>query len=253
MFKKVHYVKIFDRIYLVGRGNWGFLNPLTNIGDSNIFLVDGGEELALIDAGAGLNCKKLIRNIKYLGKDVKKIKKVIITHNHIDHVGGVKILKKKLKIKVYSGFGSYYKNIKISKIVKENDRIKVGDITLKVLSIPGHTPDSIALITKINNKKLVFTGDTAIGDQKKVGKGIVGWYDVHWGSCLEDFKKSIKKLMKLNSDILIPSHGLWSVGKDKVKQSLRNCLKRLDIFSNIPELGTMLPLKPNEMFKKKIV
>lgn len=254
MRKKPNYIKIINGIYLVGRGVWGYLNPLTNVGDSNIFLIDGGKESALIDAGADILCLKLIQNIKTVIKDIKKIKKIIITHNHVDHIGGLLFLKRKIKYKLLAGKGSYYKNLKINSYLKEGSKVKVGDIVFKVISIPGHTPDSVALITKINDKKIIFTGDTAIGDQKKFAKGVVGWYDAHWGSNLTKYKKSIRRLLNLNADILIPSHGMWHKGKNKVRKSLKNCLWRLGLFGNFPEIRSMIPLDLDfkNVIKRKI-
>lgn len=243
MQKKLNHIKIINGIYLVGRGIWGYLRPLTDISDCNIFLIDGGgKEFALIDAGANLLCIKLIENIRSVVKDIRKIKRIIITHNHVDHIGGLIYLKRKIKYKLLAGKGSYYKNLKINSYLKEGSKVKVGNIVFKAINIPGHTPDSIALITKINDKKIIFAGDTAIGDQKKIAKGVVGWYDAHWGSDLAKYKKSIRRLLNLNADILIPSHGMWQKGKKNVRKSLKNCLLRLSLFGKFPEIKSIIPL-----------
>lgn len=238
------YQKVFDRIYVVGRGVWGKLKPLTRLEDCNIFLIDGGTELALVDAGIGMNLLnyiKLSANIAEAGYSIKRVTKVIITHNHMDHTDGVKGLRKHIRFEVIAAKGSYYK-FRANKYVKEGSVIKVGDLTFKVMQVPGHTPDSIAMITKIDGQKVMFTGDTAIGDQKD-WKGVVGWYDAHWGSDIDLFKKSMKRFLKVNADIMIPSHGMWHAGKKAVQKSLKNCIWRLNAFANIPHVGTMFPIK----------
>jgi len=238
------YQKVSERIYLVGRGIWGQLKPLTRPEDCNIFLIDGGGELALVDTGIGMNTinyLKLSANISEAGYSIKKIKKIIITHDHLDHTTGIKGIKEHIKVPVIAARGSYNK-LRANQYVKDGSIITIGDLKFKVMQVPGHTPDSIALIGKINGQKVIFTGDTAIGDQK-AWKGVVGWYDAHWGSDIDLFKKSIKRLSKVNADVMIPSHGMWHTGKKTVAKSLENCLWRLNAFAKIPHLGTMFPVR----------
>ena len=214
---------------------------MTSKFDCNIYLVDGGSELALVDNGEALNIVKLKQNILSAGADFNKIKKLIITHDHVDHTANTWLLKKLLKAKVYSGKGSFF-HLKPDKYLKNGDTLKVGDISFRVYNVPGHTPDGICLLSKINGKKVLFSGDTAIGDQPGTGKGIVGWYNALWGSDLEKFIKSIKFIKKLDPDILLPGHGLPLKTRKKCRSSLTNCLKRLKDFGNFRELGSMMPL-----------
>ncbi|OGF47810.1 MAG: hypothetical protein A2452_04440 [Candidatus Firestonebacteria bacterium RIFOXYC2_FULL_39_67] len=236
----MNYLKICDKIYLVGRGIWGGLSPMTAKFDCNIYLIDGGGELALVDNGEALNIVKLKRNILAAGLDFKKIKKLIITHDHLDHTANTWLLKKILKAKVYSGRGSFF-FLKPDMYVKSGDTIKVGDISLKVYNTPGHTPDSLCLETEINEKKVLFSGDTAIGDQGENGKGVVGWYNTKWGSDKKKLLKSVKFLEKLDPDIMLPGHGIPHLTKRKCREALKNCKKRIADFGKYPELESMLP------------
>jgi glyoxylase-like metal-dependent hydrolase (beta-lactamase superfamily II) len=234
------YIKICDKIYLVGRGIWGGLVLMTAKFDCNIYLVDGGNELALIDNGEALNIVKLRKNIISAGMDFNKINKLIITHDHVDHTANTWLLKKILKAEVFSGRGSCF-FLKPDQYVKTGSIIKVGDISLKVYNTPGHTPDSLCLEAKINEKRVLFSGDTAIGDQPKNGKGVVGWYNVKWGSDIKKFVKSVRFIKKLDPDIMLPGHGLPHLTKRKCREALKNCEKRLADFGKYPELESMFP------------
>jgi len=80
-------MKIIDNVYLVGSGQIG----LSHSSDCSLLLIDGGNELALIDVGVGIEIEKIFANIK---EDPVNIEKVILTHTHADHVGGCKKIKK---------------------------------------------------------------------------------------------------------------------------------------------------------------
>ena len=77
-------MKLTDSVHLVGGSVYG----LSALGDCNIYLVNCGNEYALIDTGGGMGVKRIIENIKYDGFDPKKIKLAFLTHCHFDHIGG---------------------------------------------------------------------------------------------------------------------------------------------------------------------
>ncbi|HOV80978.1 MAG TPA: MBL fold metallo-hydrolase, partial [Bacillota bacterium] len=62
---------------------------MTDSRDCCVYLVDGGGELALIDAGLGYSYRQILNNIKEIGLDVSRLKCVVATHGHIDHIGGL--------------------------------------------------------------------------------------------------------------------------------------------------------------------
>ncbi|MFH1074653.1 MAG: MBL fold metallo-hydrolase [Candidatus Firestonebacteria bacterium] len=247
----MNHIKVCDKIYLVGRGIWGGLQPLSAKFDCNIYLVDGGTEMALVDNGESFNLFKLKQNISSAGLDFRKIKKLIITHDHFDHTANTWILKKLLKAAVYAGKGSFFL-LKPDKYLKNGDTLKVGGLSFKIYSVPGHTPDGICLESKIDGKKVLFSGDTAIGDQPGTGRGIVGWYNALWGSDLKKFIESVRFMKKLEPDLLLPGHGLPLLTKKKCRTSLVNCLKRLKDFGNFRELGSMMPLIYDKRGMEKI-
>jgi len=58
-------MKLTERVYLVGSGSAGF--SLTHESDCHIYLIDGGSEFALIDAGAGLGKALILDTIRTHG------------------------------------------------------------------------------------------------------------------------------------------------------------------------------------------
>jgi metallo-beta-lactamase class B len=73
---------------------------ITDGRDGCVYLISL-EELILIDTGAGWSVDKIIKNINKLGFDRKDLRKILLTHCHIDHIGGVPEIKKKFGPKIY--------------------------------------------------------------------------------------------------------------------------------------------------------
>ncbi len=86
---------------------------------------------------------------------------VLCTHHHLDHVGGVPGLTAKFpRMKVIA---SSYDNGRIdgqTDSVSDGDRFSVGDVTVEVMLVPGHTLGAIAFVARAGERTAVFTGDT---------------------------------------------------------------------------------------------
>ena len=88
---------------------------------------------------------------------------VIETHPHADFVSSHLEIHKKTGATIYNSekLGADYPYQSFD----EGDTISLGNITLKAINTPGHSPDSITIIATEGNKTVLFTGDTLfIGD-----------------------------------------------------------------------------------------
>jgi hydroxyacylglutathione hydrolase len=95
------------------------------------------------------------------------IKHVIETHLHADFVSGHRELAKRTGAKIY--FGSQAQARFEHVPVKEGDEVRLGNVKLRFLETPGHTPESICILVfdeeESENPAAVLTGDTMfIGD-----------------------------------------------------------------------------------------
>src|SRR5680860_915651 len=79
-------VRITDEVYVVGGGVANAFG-LSDDPDCHVYLVDGGDELALIDCGmaSGDSPRRILDNVRAEGLDPAKIGKIIVTHYHMDH------------------------------------------------------------------------------------------------------------------------------------------------------------------------
>ena len=82
---------------------------------------------------------------------------ILITHSHFDHTGVLKELKHKLNVPV-AAHTADAKRIPVAPdlLLQDGDSITFGDIALKVLHTPGHTPGSICFLTGMH----LLSGDT---------------------------------------------------------------------------------------------
>ena len=120
-----------------------------------------------------------------------KLKFVLNTHHHYDHVGGNNDLKKKYKIKIV-GFKNDKKRIPNIDILLENNEIwKSENFEAKIIHIPGHTSGHICFY--FIKEKIAFTGDTLFS--LGCGRIFEGTY--------EQMYSSLNKLKKLPPDTKI--------------------------------------------------
>jgi glyoxylase-like metal-dependent hydrolase (beta-lactamase superfamily II) len=133
-------------------------------------------------------------------------KYMVLTHNHIDHIGALEELKSKLKIPIAAHPADASRlALKPDMELKDSDTIQVGRLNIKVLHTPGHTPGSLCFLLR----KYLISGDTIFPG----GPGKTGTPD--------DFKQIVKsietKLFILPDDTQIyPGHGEGTVlGKEK--------------------------------------
>jgi glyoxylase-like metal-dependent hydrolase (beta-lactamase superfamily II) len=168
-------------------------------------------EAIIIDPGfeVAFEVEKVTR---YVSATSSKVKFIVNTHGHDDHISGNRILKERFAVPICihehdanclndSGDSLSPTNI----LLEDGSSLEFGRITLKVMHTPGHTLGSISLI----NRGIVFTGDTLFA-------GGIGRTDFPGGS-YSDMKTSLLKLMDLpDTYVIYPGHGCAStIGKEK--------------------------------------
>lgn len=211
--------------------------------DCNIYVFkyehNNNYELCLIDAGNGLNSKNLIEGLKKINLDASRITKIILTHEHLDHLLGIYNLPQLSgsKPEIYAfgktsdiikeanedaiaprdlGIPASLFQVSIKPLdvinVQEGDTISLGNFSFKVLSTPGHSLGSMSLFE--NNLKMLFCGDVVFCG------GSFGRVDFPGGSA-KQLKNSIERLSKMDISTLCPGHGpISKTGSKEIKLSL---------------------------------
>ncbi|HDZ49763.1 MAG TPA: MBL fold metallo-hydrolase [Candidatus Aerophobetes bacterium] len=177
--------------------------------DKEAIVVDPGEEGERI--------------IEVIRKDSLKIRSIVNTHTHIDHIGANDFLREKTEAPLLAHSADVFllqdAELNLSaltgkdrsfglpdRVLEEGDEIRVGGFSLRILHSPGHTPGSICLYG--DNK--LFSGDTLFA-------GGIGRTDLAGGN-LKELQKSIKdKILTLPDEVVVyPGHGpSTTVGKER--------------------------------------
>jgi hydroxyacylglutathione hydrolase len=122
--------------------------------------------------------------INFLEKNNIKLKYILNTHHHYDHVGGNKELKKKYNSTIIGFSGDKDRIPEIDLLLEDQQMWKADNFEAKIIHMPGHTKGHI--IYHFINEKIIFTGDTLFS--LGCGKIFEGTYDQMYNS-LNKFKK----------------------------------------------------------------
>jgi glyoxylase-like metal-dependent hydrolase (beta-lactamase superfamily II) len=199
--------EICSGIYLVGSSD------ITDQKDCCVYLLDLGE-LVLIDAGAGMSAAAIIRNIESLGFDAARVSMIVLTHCHIDHVGGAAVIKERTgarivmheldAVPVEDGdqqmTAAHWYGVKLQplqvdrKFSGAREVLSVGGNDLVLLHTPGHTPGSLSVYIDKDGKRVLF------------GQDIHGPFLRDFGANMADWQRSMEQLLALNADILCEGH-----------------------------------------------
>ena len=218
-------MKLTDRIHLVGSGSFGF--DLTDPFDCHVYLVDGGDELALVDVGAGMGAEAIVDNVRRAGCDPKRIRHLILTHAHGDHAGGAACMRRLLheptvylsravadflregneqgiSLDVAKQVGIYppdyaLEPCEVDVELADGDTIIVGDLTLQVLDTPGHSDGHVSPVLEHEGQRSLFAGDVVFFGGRILLQNI---YDCR----LDAEIRSLRKLRELRVDVLLPGH-----------------------------------------------
>ena len=132
----------------------------------NLFLIRDSDHYIAIDAGN--NLETVSAELQKLNIAPDKITAVLLTHTHRDHVAAIKLFK---KAKVYLSmqeeqmingeksvflwFGNKI-DTKVYSLINDNQVFNIGNIKIKGILTPGHTPGSMSYLI---NDKYLFVGD----------------------------------------------------------------------------------------------
>jgi hydroxyacylglutathione hydrolase len=170
-------------------------------------------EAVVIDPGDNIE-----RVQQILAKHSLRAKYIVATHAHIDHVGGIEKLKQATgaAVLMHKSDLPLYQNLAlqaewlgvptpgvtdVDQFLKEGDLLHWGTQSLEVLHTPGHSPGSISLHLRGENRR-ILSGDTLF-------QGSIGRTDL-WGGSMDEILRSIQNRLLIFPDQMpvFPGHGL---------------------------------------------
>lgn len=123
-----------------------------------------------------------------------KVRHIIVTHGHPDHFGAIDEVKKATGAPLLMHGGDEWFLVP-DLVLKEGDEIKFGELSLKVLHTPGHSPGGICLYREGH----LFSGDTLFAEAH-------GRVDIP-GASAAAMRESLQRLSRLPDDTIVyPGH-----------------------------------------------
>src|SRR5579864_8891242 len=204
--------KVFDNLYFVGskiHSSWALTTSDGIILLDTLFTYNSEEEI--------------VGGLKKLGLDPAKVKYVIITHAHSDHVGGAKLMQDRFGSHIVMGGPDWdsiersvngYPEGKPKRDIAADDgqKITLGDITVTIVTTPGHTPGTLSLLftVKDNGKPLnvAYSGGTAFNFPSTVPN-----FDTY----IKSQNKMAAAAARTNATVLMSNHSEFDNAVNKIK------------------------------------
>ncbi|MBU3668614.1 MAG: ribonuclease J [Candidatus Taylorbacteria bacterium] len=196
---------------------------------TNMTAIEMGDDIIVIDAGFGFSDEGtpgvdyILPNTKYLEERKSKVKAIIITHGHLDHIGGIPYIMDRignppmytrnltsLMVKKRQSEFPHLDPIEY-KIVETNDRIKIGEMVVQFFGVTHSIPDSIGVAVETPGGYIVNPGDFKLDHVD----GVVTKEE----EALYDFFKDKKVLMLLGESTNVENPG-FSTPERLVHESL---------------------------------
>lgn len=213
--------KITERIRLLGRE------------ESNVYLLDGGAEYALVGGGMIHITPGVENQIRESGADEKKIRRLMILHSHFDHVGIIPYFKRKWPWADICGseraaqllstpdvadsirflnkmligrknmediaesLGLFDFDIRVETVLADGDELNCGDLTMRILEVPGHSSCSVAVY--VPELKALFASDAGgfpFGEKVFTAAN----------SNFDKYMESLERMSELDISVFFPEH-----------------------------------------------
>ncbi|MBQ1436029.1 MAG: ribonuclease J [Clostridia bacterium] len=164
--------------------------PLGGIGEigKNITVLEYGGDMMIVDCGMAfpddemLGVDLVLPDLTYVEKNKEKLRALVLTHGHEDHIGGLPFLLRlvstvpiyatKLTLGLVRKKLEEHPNIKRPKLqtIKAGDRIKAGVFEVEAINVNHSIADAVAFAIKTPVGTVIFTGDFKIDTTPIMGK-----------------------------------------------------------------------------------
>lgn len=200
--------------------------PISFVGTKGLgsFLITGSEGHVVLYTGMPGSGPMIEKSIAKLGFNPKDVKIILTGHAHCDHVGGHAYLKKVTGAKIAmmreevelfeSGgkldfqYGDYqafaFEPAKVDTVFRDEDEIKLGNISLRAVLTPGHTKGSTTYVMKVVEGGKTFT--VVFPDGASVNPGYRVGRNPSYKGIEDNYRRTFRTLAALQPDVWLAPH-----------------------------------------------
>lgn len=192
---------------------------------ASVHIIDTGDGLIMLDTGYQQSLYLVVHNMYLLGFKPEDLKYIVLTHGHIDHIGGARSLREISGAKIALGRPDreyvngendltyareydmiFYETFEPDILLDDGDKIYLGNTEITAVATPGHTPGAMSYFFD------VYDGDRCFRAGLHGGMGINTMLDEYLDkynlphSLRDDFCKAMKRLNEQHVDIFLGNH-----------------------------------------------
>lgn len=193
---------------VLGKNPSAFTGPGTNT-----YILGHNKRPILLDTGQGVPIYRelLVAGLREMS-DTHELDRIVLTHAHVDHIGGVKqVVQEFGDLRVLKRPWVGHDEAAGSEIVAidEGSVVEGDGVTLRPVHTPGHAPDHLCYY--LVEEKALFTGDVVLGAGTTVIPDDTG--------DLGQYMASLRRLLELDLETIYPAHGpVIRKPRDKIRE-----------------------------------
>lgn len=153
----------------------------------NMMVLEKGDDMIIIDCGVMFPDEEfpgvdyVIPDFSYITRNSSKLRAIIITHGHEDHIGGLPFLFKEVMAPIYAtkltkglielklNEHQIFEGVEVNEI-NENDVLNIGPFTIEFFRVSHSIPDTVGIVIKTDVGTIVHSGDFKFDQSPMYGK-----------------------------------------------------------------------------------
>ncbi len=177
------------------------LYQIASIPGVNVFLITTEKGLTLVDTGMGMGANGVLKKIQAKGHNPSDIQRILMTHEHDDHIGGMEKLQAVLQADVWSSaLSAPHIPADITRELSHGDSLDDIWPGLTVFATPGHEDGHLSFWQA--DQKVLIVGDAMFHVFGRLTLPIKSF-----SKDMDEARVSVRKLLDLEPEVLVFGHG----------------------------------------------